>query len=80
MAYIKLSGSKAMLRKLNSDVSPQIFHKIYLSITYKRSFLMPAKKKVDYKKLIKMVESGTHQNEIMKAFKFKTAALLKTTT
>ena len=38
---------------------------------------MPAKMKVDYKKLIKMVESGSHQKKIMKAFKFKTAAQLK---
>lgn len=38
---------------------------------------MPAKKKVDGKKLIKMVESGKHQKEIMKGFKFKTAAQLK---
>ena len=38
---------------------------------------MPAKKNVDFKKLIKMVESGTHQKEIMKAFGFKTAAQLK---
>ena len=39
---------------------------------------MPAKKKVDYKKLIKMVESGKHQTEIMKAFKFNTATQFKT--
>ena len=39
---------------------------------------MPAKKKVDYKKLIKMVESGKHQAEIMKAFKFNTATQFKT--
>ena len=38
---------------------------------------MPAKKKVDYKKLIKMVESGKHQTEIMKAFKFNTATQFK---
>ncbi len=35
---------------------------------------MPAKKKIDGAKLIKMVESGNHQTEIMKAFKFNTAA------
>lgn len=38
---------------------------------------MPAKKKVDGAKLIKMVESGKHQNEIMKTFKFNTAAQFK---
>ena len=38
---------------------------------------MPAKKKVDGAKLIKMVESGKHQSEIMKAFKFNTAAQFK---
>ena len=31
---------------------------------------MPAKKKVDGAKLIKMVEGGKHQSEIMKTFKF----------
>jgi hypothetical protein len=35
---------------------------------------MPAKKKVDGAKLIKMVEGGTHQRDIMKAFKFNTSA------
>ena len=35
---------------------------------------MPAKKKVDGAKLIKMVENGKHQQEIMKDFKFNTAA------
>jgi len=39
---------------------------------------MPAKKKVDGAKLIKMVESGKHQKEIMKAFKFNTSAQFKT--
>jgi len=39
---------------------------------------MPAKKKVDYAKLIKMVKSGTPQSEIMKAFKFNTAIQFKT--
>ena len=39
---------------------------------------MPAKKKVDYKKLIKMVDSGKHQTEIMKAFKFNTTTQFKT--
>ena len=38
---------------------------------------MPAKKKVDYKKLLKLVESGKHQAEIMKVFAFKTAAQFK---
>ena len=38
---------------------------------------MPAKKNVDYQKLIHMVENGIHQNEIMKAFNFNTAAQLK---
>lgn len=38
---------------------------------------MPAKKKVDGDKLIKAVSSGKHQNEIMKEFKFNTAAQFK---
>ena len=38
---------------------------------------MPAKKKVDGAKLIKMVEGGKHQSEIMKTFKFNTAAQFK---
>ena len=38
---------------------------------------MPAKKKVDYTKLIKAVESGKPQTEILKEFKFNTAAQLK---
>ena len=38
---------------------------------------MPAKKMVDYKKLIEMVKSGMPQVEIMKALKFKTAAQFK---
>ena len=38
---------------------------------------MPAKKKVDYKKLVKMVADGKHQTEIMKAFKFNTTAQFK---
>ena len=38
---------------------------------------MPAKKKIDYTKLLKLVESGKHQAEIMKVFAFKTAAQFK---
>lgn len=38
---------------------------------------MPAKKKIDANKLIKAVESGKHQSEIMKEFKFNTATQLK---
>ena len=38
---------------------------------------MPAKKKVDYTKLIKAVESGKPQTEILKEFKFNTATQLK---
>ena len=38
---------------------------------------MPAKKKVDYKKLLEMVKSGKHQAEIMKELAFKTAAQFK---
>ena len=38
---------------------------------------MPAKKKIDGSKLISMVKSGKHQSEIMKEFKFKTAAQFK---
>lgn len=38
---------------------------------------MPAKKKIDGAKLIKMVESGKHQREIMKDFKFNTTAQFK---
>jgi hypothetical protein len=38
---------------------------------------MPAKKKVDYKKLLKAVESGKPQAEIIKEFKFNTAAQFK---
>jgi hypothetical protein len=38
---------------------------------------MPAKKKIDGAKLIKMVESGKLQREIMKAFKFNTTAQFK---
>ncbi len=38
---------------------------------------MPAKKKVNGARLIKMVESGKHQRDIMKEFKFNTAAQLK---
>ncbi len=38
---------------------------------------MPAKKKIDGAKLIKMVETGKHQQEIMKEFKFNTAAQFK---
>ena len=38
---------------------------------------MPAKKKINGAKLIKMAESGMHQKEIMKSFKFNTTAQLK---
>lgn len=38
---------------------------------------MPAKKKIDQEKLIKMVESGKHQQEIMKEFDFNTSAQFK---
>jgi hypothetical protein len=38
---------------------------------------MPARKKIDHKKLLKLVESGKHQAEIMKVFAFKTAAQFK---
>ena len=38
---------------------------------------MPAKKKVDYKKLLKAVESGKPQADIIKEFKFNTAAQFK---
>jgi AbrB family looped-hinge helix DNA binding protein len=38
---------------------------------------MPAKKKVDGTQLIKMVENGKHQSEIMKAFDLNTTAQLK---
>lgn len=38
---------------------------------------MPAKKKVDGAKLIKLVESGKHQREIMKEFKFSSPAQLR---
>ena len=36
-----------------------------------------AKKTVDYTKLLKLIESGKHQAEIMKVFAFKTAAQFK---
>lgn len=39
---------------------------------------MPAKKKVDYKKLLKAVESKKPQAEIIKEFKFNTATQFKT--
>jgi hypothetical protein len=39
---------------------------------------MPKKKAFDAKKLIKMVKDETHQQEIMKAFGFKTANQVKT--
>ena len=39
---------------------------------------MPAKKKIDGAKLIKMIESGKMQSEIMKEFKLSTSAQLKT--
>lgn len=38
---------------------------------------MPKKKAFDSKKLIKMVKENVHQQEIMKAFGFKTAAQVK---
>jgi ABC-type sugar transport system ATPase subunit len=38
---------------------------------------MPKKKVFDAKKLVKMVKDETHQQEIMKAFGFKTAAQVK---
>ena len=38
---------------------------------------MPAKKKIDYKKLLKAVESGKPQSEIIKEFKFNTSTQLK---
>ena len=38
---------------------------------------MPAKKKVDYKKLIDAVKSGKPQSEIIKEFKFNTATQFK---
>jgi hypothetical protein len=38
---------------------------------------MPAKKKIDGNKLIKMIESGKLQSEIMKEFKLSTSAQLK---
>lgn len=38
---------------------------------------MPAKKKIDGEKLIKMVESGKLQSEIMEAFNLSTSAQLK---
>ena len=38
---------------------------------------MPKKKSFDAKKLVKMVKDETHQQEIMKAFDFKTAAQVK---
>jgi len=38
---------------------------------------MPKKKVFDAKKFVKMVKDETHQQEIMKAFGFKTAAQVK---
>jgi len=38
---------------------------------------MPAKKKVDYKKLLEMVEGGKHQAEIIKELAFKNATQFK---
>ena len=38
---------------------------------------MPAKKKVNYKKLLEAVNSGKTQAEILKEFKFNTAAQFK---
>ena len=39
---------------------------------------MPRKKAFDAKKLVKMVKDEVHQQEIMKAFGFKTAGQVKT--
>ena len=39
---------------------------------------MQAKKKVNYTKLLKLIESGKHQAEIMKELAFKTATQFKT--
>jgi ABC-type lipopolysaccharide export system ATPase subunit len=39
---------------------------------------MPKKKSFDAKKLVKMVKDEIHQQEIMKAFGFKTAGQVKT--
>jgi len=39
---------------------------------------MPAKKKVNHKKLLEAVKSGKPQSEIMKEFKFATSAQFKT--
>lgn len=38
---------------------------------------MPAKKKIDTKKLLKAIEEKKHQNDIMKEFGFKTTTQLK---
>ena len=38
---------------------------------------MPKKMDIDYKQLMKMVKEGTHQNEIMEKFGFKTSTQLK---
>ena len=38
---------------------------------------MPAKKKVNYKKLLESVKSGKNQSEIIKEFKFNTTAQFK---
>ena len=38
---------------------------------------MPAKKKIDHKKLIEAVKSGKSQAEIIKQFKFNTTAQFK---
>ena len=38
---------------------------------------MPTKKKVDYKKLLKAVDSGIPQSEIIKEFKFNTVTQFK---
>jgi preprotein translocase subunit SecA len=38
---------------------------------------MPAKKKVNYKKLLEAVKAGKNQSEIMKEFKFNTSAQFK---
>jgi hypothetical protein len=42
-----------------------------------KGIFMPAKKKVNYKKLIEAVKSGKNQSEIIKQFKFNTAAQFK---
>ena len=50
---------------------------IFTGYSLKKEIQMPAKKKINGAKLIKMVESGKHQQEIMKDFKFNTTAQFK---